>query len=161
MSTTALQITEGLSVVVSEESRKIVRSVESEKTGAIRVSFIPVSAKAGTTSLKSLGYKGSAAKAVIRKAKREIGSAIVGAMATAVSAGKLDWKSATLSKTGTVGLFFSQGEAADAKDLAEAEERAAKAEAKVSTLREKVSEKLKAAGLSEEAVQLQLTEMGL
>lgn len=127
MSTMQLAIAGGLSVDVSSESHKVVRTVEA-KSGTIRVSFIPVSAKEGVTSLKSLGYKGSAAKAIIRKAKREIGSAVVGAMATAVASGKLDWKSVTLSKTGTFGVFFSQGEGADAKDLAAAEERAEKAE---------------------------------
>lgn len=127
MSTTMqLAIVDGFSIAVSPETHKIVHSVKN-KAETIRVSFIPVSSKTGT-SLKSLGYKGSEAKALIRKAKREIGSAIVGAMATAVSAGKLDWKAATLSKAGTFGVFFSEGEGADAKELAAAEERADKAE---------------------------------
>jgi hypothetical protein len=148
--TASLTITENLSVVVSEESRKIVRTVEN-KAGSIRVSFVPVSAKTGV-SLKSLGYKGSAAKAVIRKAKREIGSAIVGAMATAVSSGKLDWRSAVLSKTGTLGIFFSQGEGADAGELSKAEERAKSAESKLEALKKA----LLAKGCSEDEIQATL-----
>lgn len=135
-----LSITDGLSVAISAESGKLVRSVRSEASGAIRVSFVPASAKSGV-SLKSLGYKGQAAKAILRKAKREIGSAIVGAMATAVASGKLDWKSATLSKTGTLGVFFSEGEAADAAALSAAEEEAAALRAELATLKAQLAAK--------------------
>jgi hypothetical protein len=131
--TFALTVTEGLTVKLSPETGKLVRTVVND-SGSIRVCFVPISAKSGV-SLKSLGYKGQAAKAVLRKAKREIGAAIVGAMATAVASGKLDWRSASLTKTGTIGVFFTQGGEVDTAALTEAEERAAKAEAEVAALK--------------------------
>lgn len=136
--TFALTVTEGLVVKLSPDTGKLVRTVVNE-SGSIRVCFVPASAKTGV-SLKSLGYKGQAAKAILRKAKREIGAAIVGAMATAVGNGKLDWRSATLTKTGTIGVFFTQGSGeVDSVALTEAEERAAKAEAELAALKAKLT----------------------
>jgi hypothetical protein len=131
--TYTLAIDDGFIVKISEESGSVIRSVVN-KAGSIRVSFVPVSSKSGT-SLKSLGFKGQAAKAVLRRAKREIGSAIIGAMATAVSSGKLDWKAATVSKTGTYGIFFSEGAVADAAELAAAEEKTTALEAEIASLK--------------------------
>lgn len=162
MSTMSLTIADGFSIGVSVDTHRIVRTVEN-KAGTIRVSFIPITAKTGT-SLKSLGYKGSAAKAVIKKAKREIGAAMAGAMVAAVGSGKLGWKATTVSKTGTFGIFFSQGDGADAADLAAAEERAEKAEQKLLDLASKVEAAkaaLMAKGATEEEAVKQLTDLGL
>lgn len=138
----------GLSVEIAAGTMKVIRTVTAEKSGQIRVSFVPASAKTGV-SLKSLGYKGQAAKAVLRKAKREIGAAFVGAMATAVAAGKLDWKSATLSKTGTLGVYFSEGQAEDAAALAAAEEKADSLAAELEAMKAELAAMKAAKTLSE------------
>lgn len=131
--TSTLSITEGLVVSITPDTARLVRSVTTA-AGAVRVSFLPVASKSGP-SLKGLGLKGQAAKACLRRAKREIGSAIVGAMATAVASGKLDWKAATLSKGGTLGVFFSEGDAADAAALSAAEEEVAALRAELAALK--------------------------
>ena len=135
----------GLTVEISSEVAAIVRTMVSDSTGAIRVSFVPATAKDGKTSLKSLGYKGQSAKAVLRKAKREIGGAFIGAMANAVTTGKMGWRSATLSKTGTVGVFFDQGDSEDVAALTAAEEKTKALEKELAALKAKLSESEKAA----------------
>lgn len=131
--TAKLSIAEGLTVNITPDSARLVRSVTTVN-GAVRVSFLPAASKSGP-SLKGLGLKGQAAKACLRRAKREIGSAFVGAVFAAVSSGKLDWKAATLSKGGTLGIFFSEGDAADAAALSAAEEELAALKAELAALK--------------------------
>jgi hypothetical protein len=110
----------GLTVEVSPKTAQMIRTVEN-KSGGIRVSLIPATSKDGGPSMKKLGLTGQAAKAALKRAKREIGGAMFAAMSNCVTSGKLGWRSTTLTKTGTFGVFFDQGDAEDTAALAEAE----------------------------------------
>lgn len=110
----------GLTVEVSPRTAQMIRTVEN-KSGGIRVSLIPATSKDGGPSMKKLGLTGQAAKAALKRAKREIGGAMFAAMSNCVTSGKLGWRSTTLTKTGTFGVFFDQGDAEDTAALAEAE----------------------------------------
>jgi len=129
-----ITIADGLTVNLSPGVHRLVRTVTKD-SGAIRFCFLPTKSKAGAPDLAGLGLKGQAAKGAIKQAKREIGSAMLALMVNVNGTGKMAFKSATLSKTGTLGIFFSQGDGADVAALSAAEERASKAEAELATLK--------------------------
>lgn len=137
--TTAISIAEGLALNLSKQTARLVRTVTKD-SGAIRFCFLPTKSKAGDADLAGLGLKGQAAKGAIKAAKREIGSAMLALMVNVSGNGKMAFKSATLSKTGTLGIFFSQGDGSDVAALSAAEERAASAEAKIAAMEARLLE---------------------
>ena len=133
VSTLPLTVAEGLVITLAPETHRLVRSV-TNKSGAIRVSFLPVKAGEGKPSLADFGLKGQAAKGAVKRAKREIGAAVLASMVQLSGRGQFVFRSLTLSAKGTVGVFFDGGDGEDTAALAEAEAKVAALEAKLAAL---------------------------
>lgn len=138
---------------------------ENEKTGSRRFGFLPATSKKkdGRSLAEISGLKGQALKRWKRELQEEFKVAMSKEFGGLAADSNFGGRSVTISKSGVYGFFLeptgmSKEEAAA---LAEAEERANAAEAKVQTMRERVAKRLKANGLDDKTVELQLTEMGL
>lgn len=138
----SLSLVGGLEFKVSEKTHQLVRTIVKED-GAIRVTFWPVNSK--EKCIRSILGNGTvkagqgAAKSALKAAKRELAAGILAQMVHQSGRGRFCFRSATVSKSGTVGVFFDSGEAEDTAALTEAEERAQKAEAELAELKSKLA----------------------